>query len=109
MANEVEKITSDVAQNNVAQADAKVEQIKAEKAAKKAERQAKRVEKHPRLGKILNKIEDNAIPVGIGIGIGGPLGVAAVLGYQKYKSSKADTTDDVIEEEAVEPPFDAEV
>ena len=80
-----EKVEETMAVQAVVEADEKVKAIKAEKAAKKAEKHAKRLEKHPKIGKAVNWVDDNKIPVGIGVLIGGPLGVAGVLGYQKLK------------------------
>lgn len=85
-----EKIEKDSAIEAVKEAEKKVADIKAEKAAKKAKKHEERLNKHPKLGKAINWVDDNKIPVGVGVLIGGPLGVAAVLGYQKIKQNKAD-------------------
>ena len=90
-----EKIENEQAIATVVEADKKVAEIKAEKAAKKAEKHAKRLEKHPKLGKAINWIDDNKVPMGIGVLVGGPIGVGAVLGYQKIKAKKSDETDEV--------------
>ena len=90
-----ERIEEEVAMTKVVEADQKVAELKAAKAAKKAEKHAARIEKHPKLGKAINWIDDNKLGVGVGILVGGPLGVGAVLGYQKLRSKKAGETDDM--------------
>ena len=85
-----EKIEKDSAIEAVKEAEKKVSDIKAEKAAKKAKKHEERLNKHPKLGKAINWVDDNKIPVGVGVLIGGPIGVAAVLGYQKIKKNKAE-------------------
>ena len=96
---EKEKIENNKAIEAVQAADNKVAEIKAEKAAKKAKKHQERLDKHPKLGKAVNWVDDNKIPVGVGVLIGGPLGVGAVLGYQKLKAKKSADDADIIESE----------
>lgn len=104
-----EKVEETMAVQAVVEADEKVKAIKAEKAAKKAEKHTKRLEKHPKIGKAVNWVDDNKIPVGIGVLIGGPLGVAGVLGYQKLKAKKSEeaTETEVSDNESEELPFES--
>lgn len=106
-----EKIEQELAVQNVQEADRKVADLKAEKVAKKAEKHQKRLDKHPKLGKVVNWVDDNKLPVGVGVLIGGPLGVGAVLGYQKIKGKKSakdtEVIDDDTSDEVVETPFEA--
>ena len=105
-----EKVEETMAVQAVVEADEKVKAIKAEKAAKKAEKHAARLEKHPKLGKAINWIDDNKIGVGVGVLVGGPLGVAGVLGYQKLKAknkkSEEATETEVSDNESEELPFE---
>lgn len=92
-----EKIENEQAIATVVEADKKVAEIKAEKAAKKAKKHEERLQKHPKIGKVINWIDDNKVGVGVGVALGGPIGVGAVLGYQKIKAKKAET--DVVDTE----------
>lgn len=115
--NTVEKIEAATANAAVIEADAKVDQIKAERAAKKAKKQADRLAnwKWKGAAKLFNYVENNVGPITVGMAVGGP---AAVLLYEggkqivkNYKAKHAEETvaePETIEEEAVEPPFDAE-
>ena len=89
-----EQVEATAAVEAVNEAEKKVEQIKADKAAAKAKKHAEREAKHPKLGKVINWIDDNKVGIGVGVGIGGPLGVAGVLAYQKLKA-KNTSTDEV--------------
>ena len=90
-----EKVEAKAAVNAVAEADAKVEAIKAEKIAKKAQKQEARLAnwKWKGAAKAVNYVENNAKPIGIGMAIGGPLGVGIAYGIKKgvelYQSKKA--------------------
>lgn len=115
MANEVEKIEAAQANNAVVEADKKVADIKAEKAAKKAERQNKRLEwKGPLklVGKVINHIEDHPVATAVSVLAGVPIGAAGVVLYNKYGKKSEETVDVDVEitetEEANEPPFDTE-
>ena len=115
MANEVEKIEANVATTAVVEADKKVADIKAEKAAKKAERQNKRLEwKGPMklVGKVINHIEDHPVATAVSVLAGVPIGAAGVVLYNKYGKKSEETveveTEVAIDETADEPPFDAE-
>ena len=107
-----EKVEEQVAVSKVVEADEKVKAIKAAKAAKKAEKHAARIEKHPKLGKAINWVDDNKLGVGVGVLLGGPLGVGAVLGYQKlaaksYQKLKAKNEVEAIDSsESEELPFE---
>lgn len=117
MANEKEKIEVTTAVAEVEKTEAKVEQIKADRAAKKAKKQNDRLENWKWKGgaKIVNYCENNWKPIGIGILIGGPAGVAAVEGgkkiYNHFKSKKTDEVtveeEEPVSNEASEAPFDA--
>jgi preprotein translocase subunit SecF len=100
-----EEIEVKAAVSAVEEAEQKVADIKAEKAAKKTKKQADRLAKHPKLGKVINYVEDNAKPIGIGIAIGGPIGVGVAYGVKKaidhFSAKNA--------EEVVEDPTDEEV
>lgn len=111
----VEKVEATVATTAVVEADKKVADIKAEKAAKKAERQNKRLEwKGPMklVGKVINHIEDHPVATAVSVLAGVPIGAAGVVLYNKYgkKSEEAVEveTEVTIDEEANEAPFDAE-
>lgn len=116
MANEVEKIEAAQANNAVVEADKKVADIKAEKAAKKAERQNKRLEwKGPLkiVGKVINHVENHPVATAVSVLAGVPIGAAGVVLYNKYGKQKSEETVDVdVEitetEEANEAPFDTE-
>ena len=116
MAAEVEKIEVNQAVTTVTEADKKVEQIKAEKAAKKAERQNKRLAwKGPfkYVGKFINVVEDHPVATGVSVLAGVPLGVGAVYLYDKYAKKADDVVDDTTDEplettEVDEAPFDTE-
>lgn len=104
MANTVkEKVEAKEAVASVEKADAKVEQIKAEKAAAKAKKHADREAKHPKLGKVINWVDDHKTGIGVGVLIGGPIGVAAAIGGQKiysaYQAKKAGAAVDAEDEE----------
>lgn len=110
-----EEVEAKAAVSAVEEAEKKVADIKAEKAAKKAKRQADRVAKHPKLGKVINYVEDNAKPIGIGIAIGGPIGVGVAYGVKKavdhFSAKNADevveaSTDETDEESVDTTPFD---
>lgn len=115
MANEVEKIEAAQANNAVVEADKKVADIRAEKAAKKAERQNKRLEwKGPMklVGKVINHIEDHPIATAVSVLAGVPIGAAGVVLYNKYGKKEETVVETDVEitetEEANEAPFDAE-
>lgn len=115
MANEVEKIESNIAVEAVQKADDKVQQIKAEKAAKKAKRQNDRLVnwKWKVAAKVANYVENNIGAVTLGMAVGGP---GAVLLYESgkriYQKYKDKGTEEAVTEpettEPVEPPFDTE-
>lgn len=114
MANEVEKIEAAQANNAVVEADKKVADIKAEKAAKKAERQNKRLEwKGPLklIGKVINHVEDHPVATAVSILAGVPIGAAGVVLYNKYGKKSEETVDvdvEITETEEAEAPFDTE-
>ncbi len=114
MANEVEKIEAAQANNAVVEADKKVADIKAEKAAKKAERQNKRLEwKGPLklVGKVINHIEDHPVATAVSVLAGVPIGAAGVVLYNKYGKKSEETVDvdvEITETEEAEAPFDTE-
>ena len=108
-----EEVEAKAAVSAVEEAEKKIADIKAEKAAKKAKKQADRLAKHPKLGKVVNYVEDNAKPIGIGIAIGGPIGVGVAYGVKKAidhfsaKNAEAeDASTDETEEEVDTTPFD---
>ena len=107
---EVEKIEKDQALNNVAEADKKVADIKAEKAAKKAAKHQETLTKHPKIGKALNWLDDHKVHIVAGALTGGAGFVGGVL-WERHVNKASGTNEPEIEEmeEAVEPPFDAEV
>ena len=110
----VEKVEANVATTAVVEADKKVADIKAEKAAKKAERQNKRLEwKGPMklVGKVINHIEDHPVATAVSVLAGVPIGAAGVVLYNKYGKKSEETeveTEVTIDETADEAPFDAE-
>lgn len=115
MANEVEKIEANVATTAVVEADKKVADIKAEKAAKKAARQNKRLEwKGPLklVGKAINHIENHPVATAVSVLAGVPIGAAGVVLYNKYGKKSEEAVDVDVEitetEEANEAPFDTE-
>lgn len=94
-----EKVEAKEKVAEVAKADARVEEIKAKKAADKAKRHADREAKHPKLGKVINWVDDNKAGIGVGVAVGGPIGIAAFLAGKKIvetvQAKKAgDATDD---------------
>lgn len=111
-----EEVEAKAAVASVEEAEKKVADIKAEKAAKKAKRQADRLAKHPKLGKVLNYAEDNAVPIGVGVAIGCPVGAGVYLGVKKlvehFSGKKTEevveaSTDETSDEESVDTtPFD---
>ena len=103
----VEGIEAQAAMEKVVEADNKVEQIKAEKAAKKAKKHEERLQKHPKLGKFVNWCDDNKTGVLVGALIGGPIGVAVVKVLDSKKKAKTDSSVD-ISTEVEESPFDTE-
>lgn len=114
---EVEKIEATQAVEAVKEADKKLADIKAEKAAKKAERQNKRLGwKGPfkYVGKFINVVEDHPVATGVCVLAGVPLGVGGVYLYDKYGKKKPDDdTVDVdveveVETETEQAPFDTE-
>ena len=106
---EVEKIEKDQALNNVAEADKKVADIKAEKAAKKAAKHQGTLTKHPKIGKALNWLDDHKVHLLAGALTGGAGFVGGVL-WERHVNKASETSDDVVVETevTVEPPFDAE-
>lgn len=115
MANEVEKIETKVAVEAVTEADKKIADIKAEKAAKKAARQNKRLGwKGPGklVGKAINFVEDHPVATTVSFLAGVPVGVAGVLIYQKLSNKSDDVAEEATEsnetEESNEAPFDTE-
>lgn len=114
----VEKIEATAATTAVVEADRKVADLKAEKAAKKAKKQNDRLTKWKWKGaaKVVNYVENNVKPITIGMAVGGP---AAVLLYEggkrivkNYKAKHAEEAvaepETIEEEEANEAPFDTE-
>ena len=114
MANEVEKIEAAQANNAVVEADKKVADIKAEKAARKAERQNKRLEwKGPLkiVGKVINHVENHPVATAVSVLAGVPIGAAGVVLYNKYGKKSEETVDvdvEITETEEAEAPFDTE-
>ena len=107
---EVEKIEKDQALNNVAEADKKIADIKAEKAAKKAAKHQETLEKHPKAGRFFNWVDDNKGKLLAGAATGGAGFVLGML-YERCIRNKAsgDIEPEIPETEAtVEPPFDTE-
>lgn len=112
MANAKEKIEAKAAVAEVEKADARVEEIKAKKAADKAKKHADREAKHPKLGKVINWVDDNKAGIGVGVAVGGPIGIAAFLAGKKIvetvQAKKAgdaaddEASDDAVVEEATE-------
>lgn len=103
-----EKIEKDVALEAVREADEKVADIKAEKAAKKAKRQEARANwKGPlkAIGKGINWCENNPGPAAVCLVTGTGLGWAGKVVYDHFKSKNAGATEETEVEEA---PFDTE-
>ena len=106
---EVEKIEKDQALNNVAEADKKIAEIKAEKAAKKAAKHQERLTKHPKIGKALNWLDDHKVHIVAGALTGGAGFVGGVLWERHVNKASGDIEPEIPETEAtVEPPFDTE-
>lgn len=110
MANEVEKIEANVAVNAVAEADKKVADIKAEKAAKKAAKHQETLVKHPRIGKFLNWVDDHKVHIITGALTGGAGFVGGVLWERHINKASGNSEPEIqeIEETEAEPPFDTE-
>lgn len=104
--NEIKELVS------VEEAEKKVADLKAERKAKVAARCAKRLTwKGPfkLVGRLFNEYDEHPAEMWTGTLLGGVLGAAAVIGVKKaveHFSSKADTSDEEISDEAVEAPFD---
>ena len=113
MANEVEKIEANVATTAVVEADKKVADIKAERAAKKAAKHKATLEKHPKIGAALNWVDDNKWKLLAGVATGGAGFGLGVL-WEKQRNKKSEETVEVETEvtidetEEAEAPFDTE-
>lgn len=108
-----QEVETQAAVNAVTEADQKVANLQMEKAAKKAKKHEERLAKHPKIGKFINWVDDNKIPLGVGVLIGGPLGVGGTILYNKFsKKSDAEVAVEAdVEEtdtEADKVPFDTE-
>ena len=111
-----EEIESKNAVEAVKAADAKVDEIKAKKAADKAKRHEETLKKHPKIGSKLNWLDDNKWKIIGGVATGGILTVAGyvagendLFGFKKRKEAKlaAQAIDITPESESTEPPFEA--
>lgn len=111
--NTVEKIEATQANNAVVEADKKVANIKAERAAKKAAKHTATLEKHPKIGPVLNWADDNKWNLLAGAATGGA-GFAIGMLWERHRNKKSEETIEVETEvtiddgTAVEPPFDTE-
>lgn len=107
-----QEVETQAAVNAVTEADQKVANLQMEKAAKKAKKHEERLAKHPKIGKFINWVDDNKIPLGVGVLIGGPLGVGGTILYNKFGKKSGEVTAEVdVEEtdtEAEKVPFDTE-
>lgn len=102
-----EKIEATVAVNAVAEADKRVEQIKADKAATEAAKDAETLAKHPKIGSKLNWVRHNKWKIVAGVATGGTgfvVGWVAQKLYTDHKAKKAGTeiAADVDDSEVVE-------
>lgn len=108
-----EEIEQQVAVAKVVEADKKVEEIKAKKAADKAKKHEERVAKHPKLGKAINWMDDHKWQIAGGVATGGVSFAAGWFGHKFFSSKKdeaaavaaIDITPD--EGDTNEPPFEA--
>ena len=108
--NVVEKVEEQAAVNAVVEADRKVANIKAERAAKKAAKHKATLEKHPKIGPVLNWADDNKWSLLAGAATGGA-GFAIGMLWERQRNKKSEETDTVAlepETEEAEPPFDTE-
>lgn len=112
-----QEVEAEVAIESVKEADKKVADIKAERAAKKAARMQKRLQwKGPfkPLGTLVNAYDENPGKMWTATALGGGLGGLVVLGVQKAIEKFGNKTEEVTEEEtplleeANEAPFDTE-
>lgn len=89
MATTKEKIEATVAVNAVAEADAKIAKIKADKEAAEAAKDAETLAKHPKIGSKLNWLRHNKWKVVGGVATGGAGFVAGWVAQKIYTNHKA--------------------
>ena len=106
-----EKAEKDVAIEAVKEADKKVDDIKAERAAKRAVRFAKRENwwgPFKYAGKLFNVVEEHPVASATCALTGGAAAVALVIGKDHFFGKKEEDVTEESTEEVVEAPFDTE-
>lgn len=109
-----EEIEKQVAVQKVVEADKKVEEIKAKRAADKAKKHEERLQKHPKLGKVINWCDDHKWEMIAGAATGGVSFAAGWFGHKFFDKKKEETAAanaiDITPNESEsteEPPFEA--
>lgn len=95
-----EEIESNIAVAEVVKADAKVEEIKAKKAADKAKKHSERLEKHPKIGKIVNWMDDHKWSIVAAVATGGAsaAGTAGYFIWKKKTDPRAQAGEKLVDE-----------
>lgn len=111
MATKKEEIEKNAAIAEVQKADAKVEEIKAKKAADIAAKDAEILEKHPKIGSKINWIRHNKWKLVAGAATGGASFAAGWFAHKFFGKKDDEPAIEAAEttpvEESTEPPFEA--